>query len=152
MNEKWDRRFLELAKHISTWSKDPSTKCGAVVVRPNKTIASVGYNGFPRGLDDDERLNNRQEKLSLTIHAEMNAILVAEEPLNGYTLYTYPLLPCDRCAVHVIQAGILSVLSYHIPETLKEKWGESVNKSREYFNEAWVNVVLYRREKENRND
>ena len=149
MDEKWDRRFLELAKHISTWSKDPSTKCGAVIVRPNKTIASVGYNGFPRGIDDDdERLNDREEKLNLTIHAEMNAILSAEEPIHRYTLYTYPFLPCDRCAVHVIQAGILTVVAPHLPKDLKERWMNSVDKSREYFNEAWVSVVLYRGQKE----
>ena len=144
MNEIWDRRFLELAKHVSTWSKDPSTKCGAVIVRPNKTIASVGYNGFPRGLDDDERLNDREEKLSLTVHAEMNAILSAEEPINGYTFYTYPFLPCNRCAPHIIQSGISSIISYHMSDYSKETWWDSTNKSREYFNEAWVSVVLYK--------
>ena len=60
---KWDRRFLELAKQISTWSKDPSTQVGCVVVGPDREIRSTGFNGLPRGIDDtDERLNNREKK------------------------------------------------------------------------------------------
>ena len=56
IDEKWDRRFLALAEHVADWSKDPSTKTGAVIVRPDRTIASMGYNGFPRGMaDTDDR-------------------------------------------------------------------------------------------------
>ena len=60
---KWDVRFLELAKHISLWSKDPSTQVGCVVVGPDREIRSTGFNGLPRGLEDtEERLNNREIK------------------------------------------------------------------------------------------
>ena len=64
MSEKWDLRFIELAKHISLWSKDPSTKVGCVVVGEDREIRSTGFNGFPRGIDDDEeRLNDREKSI-----------------------------------------------------------------------------------------
>ena len=63
MSGKWDVRFIELAKHISLWSKDPSTKVGCVVVGEDREIRSTGFNGFPRGIDDDdERLMDREKK------------------------------------------------------------------------------------------
>ena len=49
-SNKWETRFLEMARLVSGWSKDPSTKVGAVIVRPDKTIASVGYNGIAIGV------------------------------------------------------------------------------------------------------
>lgn len=112
--EKWDLRFLNLAQHISIWSKDPSTKCGAVIVRPNRTIASLGYNGFPRGIDDSPAIYaDREAKYARVVHAEMNAILSCTERPQGFTLYTFsqgwgPC--CDRCAAHIIQAGITRVV------------------------------------------
>src|SRR3990172_652993 len=106
MTGRWDARFLELAKLVGSWSKDPSTKCGCVVVRPNRTVLSVGYNGFPRGMSDDIALyENRTEKIQRIVHAETNALLGVEA--TGCTLYVWPLLPCTRCATHVIQAGIV---------------------------------------------
>jgi dCMP deaminase len=94
--DKWDVRFLELANHIAQWSKDPSTKVGAVIVRPDRTICSVGYNGFPRGVDDnEERYMDRPTKYEFVVHAEANAIIHAREPLHDYILYTYPLMPCE---------------------------------------------------------
>ena len=63
MLSKWDERFIELARLVAAWSKDPSTKVGAVIVRPDRTVASVGFNGFARGVDDtEERLNDRALK------------------------------------------------------------------------------------------
>src|SRR5262245_42608666 len=107
----WHARFLSLAAHIAQWSKDPSTKCGAVIVRPNRTIVSVGYNGFPRGVEDTPYLlNDREEKYKRVVHAEMNAILFAGV-VKGYTLYTWPFLPCCHCATCVIQTGITSVIA-----------------------------------------
>src|SRR4051812_43949974 len=102
MNEKWDRRFLQMARLVASWSKDPSTKCGAVIVRPDKTVASVGFNGFPKGTnDDDELYADRETKYSRVVHAEQNALIFAREPLDGYTMYTWPQgfgPTCDRCA------------------------------------------------------
>ncbi len=109
--EHWDKRFLDLARLVSTWSKDPRTQCGAVVVRPDGTVASLGFNGFPRGVADTaERLNDRACKHSITIHAEENALLHAREPFAGYTIYVWPVQPCSRCAAKIIQAGIVRVV------------------------------------------
>ena len=139
----WDLRFIELAKHISTWSKDPSTQTGAVIVRPDKTIASVGYNGFPRGTNDDPVLYaDREKKYSRIVHCEMNAILSAREPLQGYTLYTYPFASCDRCAAHVIQAGIVSCVAPVIPDHLRERWAKSLDMTEDLFEEAGVEMIF----------
>lgn len=132
----WDERFLQLAQHIAQWSKDPSTKVGAVIVRPNRTIASVGYNGFPRGVNDDERLNDRPYKYAMTVHAEANAILSANERLDGCTLYVTPLSPCSSCASILIQSGIKRVVAYmpHQPE----HWADSFAIARTMLDEAGV--------------
>lgn len=105
---KWDERFLALAEHIATWSKDPSTKTGAVLVRPDRTIASVGFNGFAQGMRDDHELYaDREVKYARVVHCEMNAVMFCRDPLplRGFTLYTTGPC-CERCSVHMIQAGI----------------------------------------------
>ena len=132
----WDERFLQLAQHIAQWSKDPSTKVGAVIVRPNRTIASVGYNGFPRGVNDDERLNDRPYKYAMTVHAEANAILSANERLDGCTLYVTPLSPCSSCASILIQSGIKRGVAYmpHQPG----HWADSFAIARTMLDEAGV--------------
>lgn len=145
-NEKWIHRFLGLAEHVAQWSRDPSTKVGAVIVRPNKGVASLGFNGFPQGiLDSEERYNDRTVKYDLIVHGEINAIAFAQEPLHGYTLYTWPFLPCCRCAGIVIQNGISVVIAPVIPEELKERWEKSLNTTKEMFAEA--NVACYEIEK-----
>ena len=103
---KWDRRMLGLVNLIATWSKDPSTGVGAVIVDSKNRIVSVGFNGFPRAVcDSDEALFDRDEKLRRTIHAEENALLFARGPVDGCTIYvTHP--PCARCAAKLIQAGV----------------------------------------------
>ena len=140
---KWDIRFMELAKHISMWSKDPSTKTGAVIVRPDRTIASVGFNGFPRGIDDrDELLNNREEKYIRIIHCELNAILSARETLNGYTLYNWPGQSCTRCAVHVIQSGIVRVVAPSFDGSeYRKRWEDETKLAESLFVEAGVEIV-----------
>lgn len=139
----WDDWFLGLAAYISTRSKDPSTKVGAVIVRKDRTIAACGYNGFSRYNDDSPGLyGNREEKLKRIIHAEMNAILTAREPLNCCTLYTWPIPTCERCAVHVIQAGITSVVAPQPAPEHVERWGEVFKLSRELYDEAGVEVTL----------
>ncbi len=140
---KWDIRFLELAKHISSWSKDPSTKVGAVVVNSKKQIVSIGYNGFPRGVHDtEERLNDRPTKYSMVVHAEVNAVVNATSNLNGCTLYTYPTLMipnvCNDCAKAVIQSGITRVVCYD-GET-NERWRSQEIISKVMFEEAGVVV------------
>jgi dCMP deaminase len=136
---KWDERFLHLAEVVASWSKDPSTQVGAVIVDGDKRIVSVGFNGFARHIDDADGLYlNREVKYSRIIHAEMNAILHARESLTDMTLYTWPVLPCERCAVHVIQTGISRVVAPACPAHMLERWGPSLAKTREFFQEACV--------------
>lgn len=141
INLDWDDRFLDLADHIADWSKDPSTKVGAVIVRPNRTIASVGYNGFPRGVDDDpKRLNNRPIKYAMTVHAEANAILSADGRLDGCSLYVTPLHPCSNCAALIIQAGITKVVA-RMPND-PAHWADSFDKAKIMFDEAGVEIII----------
>lgn len=144
MNNKWDKRFMDLAEMVASWSKDPSTQTGAVIVRPNKTIVSVGYNGFPRGMDDsDERLNDRDDKYRRIVHCEMNAILNAEgQSLRGCTLYVWPFLTCDRCSVYVIQAGIVKVVAPSTPPDKENRWGEMFSHAMGYYKETGVEVLI----------
>ena len=133
--EKWQSRFLDLAKHIAGWSKDPSTKVGCVIVRPDRTIASIGYNGAPRGVIDDN-LDDRDYKLAVTVHAEMNAILSAHERLDGCTLYVWPMPPCSHCAGAVIQSGVTRVVA---PKP-GERWAQSCRLGRTMMWEAGLEV------------
>src|SRR5688572_29143357 len=141
MNSEWDSRFIELAGQIASWSRDPSTQCGAVIVRPDKTIASTGFNGFPKRCDDSPELyEDRDIKLSRVIHAELNAILFSRESLEGYTIYVSPIAPCDRCAAHIIQSGITRVVyPYH---EVPERWVQSFANSNKLFEEAGVNQSI----------
>lgn len=135
---KWDIRFLELAKLISTWSKDPSTQVGAVITNGIKVV-SIGYNGLPASVrDDPELLNNREEKYKYIIHGEMNAILTAKCDLSGCTLYTYPFLPCTNCASMTIQTGIKRVVA---PICQNDRWRDRLEQSKDIFNRANIEVV-----------
>lgn len=131
-----------MAKLVSSWSKDTSTKCGAVIVRHNLTVASVGFNGFPRRMTDKEEfLVNRESKLSRIIHSEMNALIHLNEKHDQYYfLYTYPFAPCDRCIVHMIQAGITYFIAPKLPEHLEDRWGESVQKTKLYLKECGLSL------------
>jgi dCMP deaminase len=137
----WDEKFLGLCEYIAKWSKDPSTKVGAVIVRPDRTIVSTGYNGFPRGIaDKPELLTSREEKYKRVIHAEVNAILTAREPLTGCTLYC-SLMTCERCAVIVIQAGIKRVVAQKMSIEQEERWGEALKLAHQLYAEAGVQVT-----------
>lgn len=111
LQAEWDARWMGLAQHYATWSKDPSTKLGAVVVKNLKHQAGQGYNGFPRGVEDSlERYENRELKYQLVVHAELNAILVAGRDCIGATIYVWPLPPCPECTKAIIQSGIRRVV------------------------------------------
>lgn len=146
--EKWDLRFVAMAEMVSRWSKDPSTKCGAVIVRPDRSVASVGFNGFPRGVEDlQDHLDRREEKYGRVVHAEVNAILAAREPLHGYTMYTFPggVGPsCDRCSACIIQAGITRIV--HVREVPKpgdfhDRWRMVIERGLDMYRMAGVEVV-----------
>lgn len=138
---KWDRRFLELARLVSTWSKDPVTQVGCVLVQGRKVIAT-GYNGFPAGIEDlPERLDDRETKLRLVVHAEMNAILQAGKDAEGSTLYLwfpYGGVPCGNCTKHIISAGIRHVVTQDLPPN--PRWAEEQGKAEEVLTEAGVSV------------
>ncbi len=108
----WDHRFLTLARFISNWSKDPSTQVGCVIVDPMMRVVSTGFNGLPSGVEDTiERLQNRDIKYEMVVHAERNAIIDAKRDLSGLTLYVWPLMPCSVCAAMIIQTGISEVVA-----------------------------------------
>lgn len=109
MNDKWDVRFIELARHIAQWSKDPSSKCGAVIT-DDKFVVSVGFNGFARYTDDSPELyKDRDYKYENVIHCEENAIISAHRDLDLCTIYLTGA-GCSRCTARVIQAGIRRVV------------------------------------------
>ena len=142
MSEKWDKRILDLAAHISTWSKDPSTKVGCVVVGEDREIRSTGFNGFPRGIkDDEERLSDREKKYPLICHAEENAIMHAARTgvsLKGNTAYvTWP--PCSRCTRSLIQAGVSEVV-YPADIEIPERCQDDFATASAMMKEAEVNV------------
>jgi dCMP deaminase len=141
---KWDRRFLRIAEEVRLWSKDPGTKVGCVLVN-DRRILSTGYNGFPQTISDDlERYIDRDFKLSITVHAEKNAILNAAKngtKVEGSTLYvTFP--PCSQCASAVIQAGVAYVVCPS-PDTAPERWRDSFKRAGDLFYEAGVKVLYY---------
>lgn len=141
---KWDCRFLHLAQEVSTWSKDPSTQVGAVIVALDKSVVSVGYNGFPRGMEDKlELLSNREEKLSRIVHAEVNALITAKQDVTGCTLYTWPFMCCDRCAVQMIQAGITTFVYTKATEEQSKRWQPAFDRVHQYFAECHVQYKEY---------
>ena len=141
MLDKWDQRFMDLANFVAAWSKDPSTQVGAVIANPHtKRVVSMGYNGFPSGVGDhDHRLENREIKYEMIVHAETNALLFAGPAAENCTLYVTPLPPCARCGVVIIQAGIQRVVA-PIPDKSKEHWNNQSEISEQMFSEAGVEL------------
>jgi len=140
MDETWHKRFLEMAYLVATWSKDPSTKVGAVAVGKRREVLATGYNGFPRGIQDDERYSDRELKYKLVVHAELNVCLHAARlgtPLEGSTLYI-TLSPCSTCAGALIQAGFKEVIIPLVKEP--ERWKEDFNLGRKILWEAGIEV------------
>ena len=144
---KWDFRFLQRAYQNSLWSKDPSTKCGAVLVRPDKSIASDGYNGFPPGVEDtDDRLNNRNIKNSIVRHAEQNAISFCRDvDMSELTLYVWPFQPCTVCMGEIITRKIKKVVSFELdPDNPKhQRWAENFSLAKDMADEAGVELILF---------
>jgi len=137
----WSKRYLSLAKEVSTWSKDPSRKIGAIAVGSKGQILSQGYNGFPRGIDDTlERYNDRETKYKYVVHAEMNVIYNATfngVSLDGASLYVYGLPVCSECAKGIIQVGIKNVIIF-TDDVVPEIWTKMYNLSWSMFIESGV--------------
>jgi dCMP deaminase len=142
-NLNWDKRFLDLAEHISKWSKDPSTQVGAVAVRDRRILAT-GYNGFPRGiLDSQIHLENREEKLLRTVHAETN--IVAQASRHGVSLenawiYIWPFVPCATCCTILMQAGVERIVVPDRP--IPDRWKVSFSTSIDLLKQAGITLSL----------
>ena len=140
--DKWDLRLLGLARHVAQWSKDPSTQVGAVIADKKHRVLSLGFNGFARGVRDlAERLENREVKYDMIIHAERNAVLFANAPVDGASVYVWPLLPCAQCAATLIQAGVGEVIAPAADAERAERWAAQIDLARTMFAEAGVGVV-----------
>ena len=147
---KWDERFLRLAKHIATWSKDESTQVGCIITTPDRRIISTGYNGLPRGCDDNpESFPERHirpadggQKYSWYEHAERNAMYNAAHEgitVNQCVAFVTSSCPCVDCARALIQSGIARVVweNPNDPE-FAARWADSVAVSQAMFDEAGV--------------
>lgn len=132
------KNFMEMASLVAGWSKDPSTKVGAVIVDNDRRVVSTGFNGFAKYVKDHaERLADRDTKLQLTLHAEANAILIARRSVENCTIYiTHP--PCPHCASMIIQSGI-RVVYYKKPNAdFLSRWGRQMDTSLAILREAGV--------------
>ena len=114
-NISWDEYFMGMAVLSALRSKDPSTQVGAVIVNEEKKVVSIGYNGMPRNIADDDLTWNKGEGLDskylYVCHAELNAILNARNgsSLSNCTVYV-TLFPCNECTKALIQVGIKEVV------------------------------------------
>ena len=147
-SEKWHSRFMEVALLVASWSKDPSTKTGAVVVGPDKEIRATGYNGPVRGVEDDvpERLE-RPTKYEFFEHAERNAVYNAcltGVSLKGCVMYaTHP--PCTDCARAIIQSGIKMLVTRELPQNNNipsGTWRDKLEYSAQMFREAGIEYKI----------
>lgn len=134
----WNKRFLGLATHVASWSKDPSTKVGAVIADSKNRIISLGFNGFARGVEDDERLNDRATKYAMVLHAEENAILFAGKNLSDCSIFVSGLPPCSHCASLIVQCGIKKVYAWK--QEIPERWRDNVELTKKIFKEAGVTL------------
>jgi dCMP deaminase len=135
----WFQRYMNLARHISTWSKDPSTKVGAVIVGRNRRHIAVGYNGPPPGIEDTPgRLNDRELKYRYTQHAERCALDNAWFDTVGSTLIV-TMHPCCECAKSIVAKGIVTVVSPGIPDN--PRWHQEATWGAGILHEAGVNLV-----------
>ncbi len=142
---KWDKRFIDLAKFVSGWSRDPNTKVGAIVVSNEGGAIALGYNGFPAGIEDDERLNDRDLKLDMIIHAEQNALLIAGSRAKEASLFVWGKPICARCAVLIIQAGIERIVTTHPKDEIDKNstWYKSGVLALKLFKEVDMKMTFY---------
>ena len=136
----WDEYFMGLAHLSALRSKDPNTQVGACIVDNEHKVVSIGYNGMPRGCDDENMPWQREggfleTKYAYVVHAELNAILNSPRSLKDCTIYV-SLFPCNECAKAIIQSGIKKV----IYESDKYATADNVIASKKMLNEAGVTL------------
>jgi len=137
MDGKWDRRFMELARHVAGWSKDPRTQVGAVLVGQDKRNVALGYNGFPPGIHDDGRLLDRETKHKMILHAERNVLDNAGFSAAGASLYTTKPI-CPGCAASVISLGVRRVVMPSCEDDAA--WSTDAVLAQQMLTEAGVNI------------
>lgn len=140
---RWDTRLMDLALHVSQWSKDPRTGVGSVIAKGKREI-DLGYNGFPEGIRDFKgRLEDYDLKHQLMIHAEKNAMDNSTRDLRGRTLYvTYP--PCVPCTVSIISRKIGRVVTLESTPEKMEKHKVRIEQSKDLFIEARIRFDIFR--------
>jgi dCMP deaminase len=150
----WDHRFMELARFVSRWSKDRSTQVGCVIVGPRKEVRAIGYNGFPRGADDEvEDRHLRPLKYKWTEHAERNAIfnaLLSGASVTGCRMYV-SWFPCMDCSRAIVQSGIAELVAIE-PDLADGSWGQDFREAITLFRECNVILRYYTGEQKNTSD
>lgn len=147
--DKWDRFFLRVARECAMLSKlvEPEMiykLSGGMRPDTKGRIIATGFNGFPPGIDDDDRWENREEKYKLVVHAETNAIIQAgRDRAKGATLYMYGYTsaPCDNCTKHVIAAGVGRVVGGGIPTP--ERWVANLKAAEDTLREAGIPLRMF---------
>ena len=138
MNDKWKKRFLDLAWYIAAWSKD-NTKVGAVAVDHCKRILETGYNGPPRGVNDTPERMTRPAKYLWTSHAEENLVShAARTVLEGTTVYVTHLC-CSKCARMLINSGVAKVICGDGTTSMPQ---EEFDVAVQMFNESGVELEM----------
>ena len=143
--DKWDKKFIDQAKLVATWSKDTNRQNGAIIVNDDNIVLSQGYNGFPIGCDDSVKARyERPQKYMYTEHAERNAIYFAARNgvmIKGSRMYA-TMFTCSDCARAIIQSGIKKIIA-PAPDTEHPTWGEHFKIAIIMFEEANVEIELY---------
>lgn len=140
------KKFVPAVLAIAGMSKDRSTKVGAIALGPGMEIRSAGFNGFPRGVNDDvDGRHTRPIKYRFTSHAEENLVAQAARSgvsLDGCTVLVSALYPCTTCTRMLIQAGVKQVLSVALDQEKANNgtWAEEWAISQQMFGEAGVDV------------
>jgi dCMP deaminase len=142
----WDEFFYKMAELVASKSKDRSTKCGSVIVGNGNTVLSLGFNGFPRKVNDDiDSMHDRPRKYFFFEHSERNSIYAAAKngiKLDGSSIHlSGGGLPCADCARAIIQAGIIEIVYRDIPFKGKGNWKESMDAAKEMLLEAGVKLT-----------
>lgn len=144
-SDKWHRRYLDLAALVATWSKHPDFKVGAVAIGEFGQVLSTGFNGYPRGVQ--EEVTRRSEGLlPLTIHAETNLIFnctLTGQSLRGSTVYVSGLFPCLECSKSLVQVCVAEIVYYKsaLLRPDSEAWKDSWDFANLVFDEANVRVT-----------
>ena len=134
-----DKKFIATALALAEiWSKDVSTRVAAVAVGSSKNQVAWGYNGLPPGLaDTPERLNDREVKYSLTLHAEVNALSNAPFLVRSLFVTHHP---CAHCALHILAARTVRRVVYCVDQAFESRWAESLQQARALLEEGGVQL------------